>query len=495
MEKIKINDLIIKSGVNFGTSGIRGLADSLTDYLCYCYTKGFIKFLENNSVVMEKEIAIAGDFRPSTDRMMNAISKAILDSGYRVTNCGNIPTPALIYYATEKQMPSIMITGSHIPDDRNGIKFNKINGEVLKSDEASTKEQIIEIDPDLFDEKGKLKSDEYFVPVPIIDAEHEYSERFKKYFGPDCLKGLKVGLFGHSAVGRKILLELLEFFGAEVIRLEYSSTFIPVDTEAVRLEDIVSAKEWVKEFNLACVVSTDGDSDRPLVSDEDGNWLRGDILGILVAKYLKADYVASTVNCNTALEKSGLFKKVVRTRIGSPYVIAAMIDGQKEGFQRIVAYEGNGGFLTLNDLNDDGWVLKALATRDAMLAILSALNLKHSTGKLIKDLVAELPGRFTFSDRVKEFPTEKSKEIIDKLISGTEEENSTAIKTLLKDYAHNVVEINTLDGARITFDNHEIIHLRPSGNAPELRIYCEADSDGRAIELTRMVMAIMETLK
>src|SRR5260221_765424 len=157
MEKIKINDLIIKSGVNLGTSGIRGLADSLTDYLCYCYTKGFIKFLENNSVVMEKEIAIAGDFRPSTDRMMNAISKAILDSGYRVTNCGNIPTPALIYYATEKQMPSIMITGSHIPDDRNGIKFNKINGEVLKSDEASTKEQILEIDPDLFDDKGKFK--------------------------------------------------------------------------------------------------------------------------------------------------------------------------------------------------------------------------------------------------------------------------------------------------------------------------------------------------
>jgi len=72
--------------------------------------------------------------------------------------------------------------------------------------------------------------------------------------------------------------------------------------------------------------------------------VRGDVLGILVAAYLRADVVAAPVSCNTAIEKSGLFPRVLRTRIGSPYVVAALRQALEDGARRAVGFEANGGF-------------------------------------------------------------------------------------------------------------------------------------------------------
>ena len=67
--KIRIQDLMEKSDVNFGTSGARGLASQMTDRVCYTYTKGFLQYLElNGDILKGTEVAIAGDFRPSTDQ-------------------------------------------------------------------------------------------------------------------------------------------------------------------------------------------------------------------------------------------------------------------------------------------------------------------------------------------------------------------------------------------------------------------------------------------
>ena len=78
---------------------------------------------------------LAGDLRPSTDRIMRACAQAIVDSGCQVENAGKIPTPALSLRAISTGRAGVMVTGSHIPFDRNGIKINKSVGEVLKSDE------------------------------------------------------------------------------------------------------------------------------------------------------------------------------------------------------------------------------------------------------------------------------------------------------------------------------------------------------------------------
>jgi len=282
--------------------------------------------------------------------------------------------------------------------------------------------------------------------------------------------------------------EILSGLGAEVKTLGISETFIPVDTEAIRAEDIEFAKQWADEYGFDCVVSTDGDSDRPLISTENGYWLRGDVAGILCASYLKADAVAVPVSCNSALEKSGLFKKIYRTKIGSPYVIEGMQTALKEGARHVVGYEGNGGFLLASDIESDGKSLKALPTRDAIIVHIAILLLSIKKNMNISELLAELPQRFTFSNRLKNFPTEESEEKIRELSAGDEWQNKQIIEAAFGNQFGEVASLNQTDGLRITFKNEEVVHLRPSGNAPELRCYTEADMESRAMEINNLCM-------
>ena len=197
--------------------------------------------------------------------------------------------------------------------------------------------------------------------------------------------------------------------GADVVALERSDEFVPIDTEAVSEEDKAKALAWSKAYQLDAVFSTDGDGDRPLIADEKGVWLRGDILGLLCAEALKIEALAVPVNCNTAIDACGCFANVVRTKIGSPYVIAEFALLAKQ-FQTVAGFEANGGFLLGSDVQLNGQALTALPTRDAVLPAIMLLAAAGEGG--ISTLVNALPQRFTYSDRIQNFATEKSRAII-----------------------------------------------------------------------------------
>jgi len=180
------------SDVKFGTSGARGLARDMTDRICYAYTLAFIDWLkECGQITTNDRIAIAGDFRPSTPRIMHAVAAAIADAGMEALHCGFIPTPTLANYAIGQGIASIMITGSHIPDDRNGIKFYKPAGEILKSDEQAMTQRHVHLPEQRFDHGGQLISP---APLPNIcgAAQQQYIRRYLSVFPASCLSGLRI---------------------------------------------------------------------------------------------------------------------------------------------------------------------------------------------------------------------------------------------------------------------------------------------------------------
>ena len=376
--------------------------------------------------------------------------------------CGRIPSPAVALYGVTHRLPAVMVTGSHIPDDRNGIKFNKCAGEILKDDEAGIRSREIECPDELFDDTGAFASVNRKERPLCEAAGEEYLDRYREFFAPDSLRGIRVGVYQHSAVGRDMLVSVLESLGAEVKALGFSERFIPVDTEAIRDEDVLLAREWARDFQFDAIVSTDGDSDRPLVSDENGAWLRGDVAGILCAKFLDADSISTPVSCNTAVEACGWFQEVRRTRIGSPYVVASMIDATAAGSERVVGYEANGGFLLNSEIISEGHRLSALPTRDALILILAILLLSRKRAKSISGLMAELPSRFTASDRLQDFPREESQAILARFDTGEAARDRGAVDALFGDDFGPAARIDRTDGVRITFENGEIIHLRPS---------------------------------
>ena len=495
VSKVSIQELMETSNVKFGTSGARGLVSEMTDKVCFAYTLGFIQYLESTGELLggRSHIAVAGDLRPSTDRIMKAVFAAILEKGYTPVNCGKIPSPAVAYYGLKNKSPAIMVTGSHIPEDRNGIKFNKISGEILKPDEQRIKSQIVSLPETKFDSSGGLNS-EYLPSIPPVnkEAETEYLKRYLEFFPPDFLQGIRIGFYQHSTVGRSILPALLEQLGAQVTRFGYSKDFVPVDTEAIRPEDVQLAVEMAQRHQFYVLYSTDGDGDRPLVADENGKWLRGDIAGILASEFLGADSVTTPVSCNTALEKCGKFKNIRRTKIGSPYVVESMIEASNEGYETVTGYEANGGFLTNSFIRSKHGVLDPLPTRDTAIVLLGILGLALRRGKPVSQLVTDLPSRYTASGRLKAFPTERSQEILQRFNTGRLERDRTEIGKAFGRLCGKVMDINRIDGVRISFENSEIIHLRPSGNAPEFRCYTEGASESRAIALNEQCLAIMD---
>ncbi len=454
-----IRDLMEASGVKFGTSGARGLVADMTAEVCFAYTAAFLEAIEPPA---SGRVALGTDLRPSSPDIAAACAAAIVHSGFEPVYCGALPTPALAYYAMQQDMPAVMVTGSHIPFDRNGIKFYRADGEISKSDEQAISDADIQ-----------LPDQALSIDLPAVNpaATESYIERYTHFFPPGCLSGVKLGIYEHSSVARDLLRELFTSLGAEVTSLERTDSFVPIDTEAVSAEDTQRGLDWSREHGFDALLSTDGDADRPLIGDENGNWLRGDIVGLLCARALGAQAVAAPVSCNTALEKCGAFDTVLRTRIGSPYVIDAMNELSQSGLT-IAGFEANGGFLLGSRIERDGQSLAPLPTRDAVLPMLALLAAARTAGKPLSALSADLPARFTASDRLQNFPTQSSRELLERLDASPE-----AVGKL---FDRPAVNSDRTDGLRLTFENGEIVHLRPSGNAPELRCYAEADTDNRA---------------
>ncbi|WP_194285367.1 phosphomannomutase [Gluconobacter aidae] len=479
---------MVQSEVAFGTSGARGLVTSMTDAVCFAYTVGYLMYLETvGEFSAGMPVAIAGDLRPSTPRILRACAAAIVWMKGKPVYCGQVPTPALSLYAFSQHVPSLMVTGSHIPSDRNGIKFNRARGEFLKTDEAIMREQDVNLPHGWFDDQGALTTD--ITLPPITDVLSQYIARYVEFFGRTALSGKTLGVYQHSAVGRDVLVSVIEALGGKAVPLGRSDVFVSVDTEAVRPEDIVLARDWAQNGEYDAILTTDGDSDRPLLTDQYGHWIRGDVLGILAAQSLDAASVTTPVSSNTALEASGIVSSVCRTRIGSPYVVTGMMDAVKAGNIPSVGYEANGGFLLASDISRQGKFLAALPTRDAVLPMICVLTSVQDRQRGVAGLLEALPPRFTQSDRLQDIPGKQSAArlaILREDVAGVSEALGFVAA------CGSVANVDETDGIRITFQKGDIIHLRPSGNAPELRVYVEASTPQRAGELLTLGMTAVD---
>jgi len=524
--------------LKFGTSGLRDTVENMTDMECYINARGFIAYLERSGEFKKGDaVALSGDRRPSTYRIKRAVAAAICDMGGKVDDEGQVPSPALAYYAMRNDIASIMVTGSHIPADRNGIKFTKSSGEILKSDEPGILENVrkerakigsIAAEDSIFDRNGAFKAAPGSKFSGLLKAECHageavklYAERYRIAFGNKFFPtGTKIFLYQHSAVGRDVVKEIFEGLGAEVfapgIKVDdeplRSDEFVPVDTESVSDKTLDIFREVLAKNGIDIGITLDGDSDRPLLvyrEYEEGKptggvkYVSGDILGLLTVLGLqdmgvKVDAVCVPVSANDAIAKVCKDKgiELTETRIGSPFVIAAMndsINGHSDKWN-VVSWESNGGFLTGTDLKIGDNILKALPTRDAVLPLLSVIRLAVKSGKGVSGLIKMLPSRFTHADRKKDITVETGRAIISYLTPkypGGKEELK-AIKKIIEevflrgDGFGKVRSIDYTDGVRILFDNGEISHLRPSGNAPEFRNYAIADSQDRAMEMVRI---------
>ncbi|MGZ8186391.1 MAG: hypothetical protein ACXWTL_08100 [Methylobacter sp.] len=545
--------------LQFGTSGRRGEVIHLTQLEVFINAVAELEFLQalpkaEGGIVRGEEFFYARDLRPSSSayvieqlgrgELAQAIEHAILYVGMIPVNQGMIPTPALTQYALAQGKGSMMVTGSHIPFDRNGYKTNTSRGELLKQHERPINEKVKEVrqrfyeqpfDDSLFGVDGLFKTGSRALSVERNEAASAYIQRYVDFFGKEALAGMRLLAYQHSAVGRDILVDILRALGAEVVIAGRSETFVPIDTENMDTAQLAVIQKLYDEAaaqygQFDAVVSTDGDSDRPLILGVDAetstvHFFGGDLVGMLTAELLSADAVVVPISINDGIDRGNL-KDITepKTRIGSPYVIAGMEKALARGKKAVCGWEANGGFLTGSDIFRNGQVLTALPTRDAVLPILAVLFIAPRDGAPLTEIFTRLPKRYSRAALIKQFSRTLGLEIVkrfspsdeaiqavaflseDKTVFMDENNKEIAVAALQKNALETIRQeleaffspnigfgkierINYVDGVRMYFSNGDVAHLRPSGNADELRIYAVADTQDRADNIAAMAIA------
>jgi phosphomannomutase len=462
-----IQEMTMADSLKFGTSGLRGLADDLAGAAARRYAGAFVRHLETTGQAGSRRVYVARDLRASSPAILRDCIVAVRAAGLEPVDCGALPTPALALHAMALGGAAIMVTGSHIPPDRNGLKFYVPSGEISKADEAGIAAALVDDVP----EGAGEAVDAY------PQAGDRYRQRYRGLLGTEALRGWRIGVFEHSSVARDLLVSFLTRAGAEVVRLGRSETFVAVDTEAFSDAVFAPRFDWIARHHLDAIVSTDGDGDRPLVIDAAGEFVRGDVLGMIAARFVGVSRVVTPVTSNSAIEGVGWFTEVERTRVGSPFVIAGMQQLGQAG--AVVGFEANGGTLLGSDVVVDTHTLAALPTRDAVLPILAVLAMAKGKDLSVAELVRSLPVRAALSDRLTEVPSARSAEFLRRL----GEEPGFAAQFFAP--VGEVQSVSSIDGLRYGLVSGDTVHYRASGNAPELRCYVEGITPERADELLR----------
>ncbi len=541
--------------LKFGTSGRRGLIVHLTQLEVYINALAELEYLQSlplseGGIRRGDDFYFGYDLRPSSrsfvaeergrGELAQAVERAIRDSGMKPVNLGRLPTPAVACHAFERGKGSMMVTGSHIPAAYNGYKTNRANGELRKRDEAPITRLSEQVRQRLygqrasespFNAQGQFKSSPAALSAEVADARKGYLRRYADFFTGQSLTGKRILVYQHSAVGRDLLVEMLRQLGAEVVPTGRCETFVPIDTENVDAQQLAQVQSlvneaWASHGPFDAVVSTDGDSDRPMIFGLEASgtaasqpprvrFFPGDLVGMIVAEYLRADAVVVPITCNDAIDR-GPLKDMLgpKTRIGSPFVIAGLEAARSKGRKAVSGWEPNGGFLTGSNIQRNGRVLRALPTRDAMLPILSVLFFAVEQRLSLCELFDRLPKRFGRAGLIRNFSRQVGLKIVQQLspfgsditevrsqsgdvrflnaareeTAAPESAKSTALR-VCEDLARfftpalgfgRISKLDYTDGVRIGFENGDITHVRPSGNADELRIYAVADTPARA---------------
>lgn len=459
------------SDLKFGTSGLRGLVTDLQGEATRRYVAAFLRYAESAGQSGAGKVYLGRDFRASSPEILMDCAIAITAMGLEPVDCGALPTPALALYAMTHSCPAIMVTGSHIPEDRNGLKFYLPSGEISKSDEAGIVAFL-----------GDAPANN---PLASIDNEAAaaielYRARYWDLLPKGTLAGWRIGVFEHSSVARDILSELLEAAGATVLRLGRRERFVAVDTEAFSDEVFAPLRDWLVDHSLDAIVSADGDGDRPLLMDAKGDFVRGDVLGLLSARFLRASSVVTPVTSNSAIERTGYFAEVIRTKVGSPYVV----EGLSNASGPAIGFEANGGTLVGQGIGTPVTSLPPLPTRDAVLPLLCAFGMAAREVLMVDEVVARLPLQIAVADRLQNVPAARSQAFLSRL-----SEEPGYAEGVFAD--HGIISVSDVDGLQFRVKSGDMVHFRASGNAPEMRCYVEGSGADVAARLLDWAMGLL----
>lgn len=314
----------------FGTDGVRGQAGSfLTASLAMRLAQAAGVYFKKYAKT--KRILVGKDTRRSGYMLENAIVSGLTSVGYDVIQIGPMPTPAIAFLTENMRCDAgIMISASHNPYDDNGIKFFDEHGDKLSKEVEQEIENIYYDDTKI--EEARVIGKNIGQAKRIDDVIGRYIVQLKNSFPTELtLQDMRIVLDTANGAGYKVGPTVLEELGAEVIVLHDKPDGFNINEGcgALHTKELCAA---VKKYRADLGVALDGDADRVVIVDENGEVVDGDqLIGSLALylhyhKKLQGDGIVTTVMSNQALkdflQHNGL--KLYRSDVGDKNVLDLM---------------------------------------------------------------------------------------------------------------------------------------------------------------------------
>jgi phosphoglucosamine mutase len=414
----------------FGTDGVRGIVgEDLTPQLVERLGRAATLWMGGGGAVF-----IGRDTRRTGPELERAFASGVASAGGHAVLAGILPTPAVALLALDL---GVVISASHNPPEYNGVKLFRKDGSKLSDEDEEAIEALLEASPS-DPESGQVDDLEV-----AVDS---YLDLVLDRFGTD-LTGLRVGVDCANGAYTWIAPRAFEALGAEVVTIgvDPDGTNINVGCGAT---DLRALRELVREQGLDLGVAFDGDGDRMLAVDENGDPLDGDQIVAVLALDLGVDRVAVTTMTNLGfhrlMEARGV--RVLVTDVGDRYVLEAL---KREG--GVLGGEQSGHVIYL-----DGHV-----TGDGLAAALLLCGAVR--GRPLSEVAAVM----------ERYPQVK--------------ENVRVTRRQLSDRIRQEV-----DRVNAELDGTGRVLVRPSGTEPVVRVLAEAETDEKAAALCASITALVQ---
>lgn len=465
------------SMIRSGTSGFRGRMNveiSVTHALLVgdC----FAAFLRQ-TLRRAPKLSVGHDQRNGAEALAAAAMAGALAAGADVECLGQVSTgvfSAVSFLGDEPMDGGILITGSHMGPERIGIILMNGDGTYCDVDVTSVVERWLEAGR--FHSAGPLSLG-HSHRVDTDTSERVYLRALLERL--DIIEGMQSLRFGGQKP--KVLVDpgngttgavawaLFRSLGCEVVMIFAEPKEVPDRKSECRASSCGEAMRRVITDSCHLGVCFDGDGDRVLFIDERGRAVGEDQMGALFAKYCvkRGEVVVTPVNSSRLIEV--VCEKIGATvrycKIGQPDTGTA-IKRERAAF----AYESsakyafpNGGFI---------WY-------DGVFAVAKLLEIMERTGKLLSELIAELPV-FYHEEHGFEVPDSGKAQVI-----------ARAVKVAQAYFRGELVDVNTLDGTQMNLTMHTSVMLRASGTEPKVRLYVDGPSRERISTLSSIALRIL----
>lgn len=437
----------------FGTDGVRGVANTeLTSELALNLGKATARVLIDHTKDHKPKVVIGRDPRASGEMLEAALIAGLTSVGVDVLLAGIVPTPAVSYLVTYYAADAgFVISASHNPMQDNGIKIFDKNGHKLSEK--------------LEDEIESLMNQKFASPVGeaigrvkgLIDAEEAYIAYLLNTIEPFSLKGLNIVVDCANGAASEIAPEVYKRAGANVfaIHAQADGWNINRDCGSTHIDEI---RKVVKEGKFDLGISHDGDADRCLAVDSEGNLVDGDhILAILAIALksqdrLKHNTVVSTVMANLGFTNAMKANKIniITTQVGDRYVLEEM---EKNDYQ--LGGEQSGHII----------LRKFSSTGDGLLTALHLMQQVNRQEQSLKDL----------AKAVTKYP---------QVLINVAQVDKAKIQNEHLQEKIKKVEGQLQDKGRVL--------LRASGTEPVIRVMVEAESDQTAQKVCEDLAAVVK---